>query len=60
MGNCCADDKGGVSQPGGQNKTLSNSKVEDAVNAIFEKYDKDKSGLLDKNELTDVINASLA
>jgi Ca2+-binding EF-hand superfamily protein len=60
MGNCCADDKGGVSQPGAHNKTLSNSKVEDAVNAIFEKYDKDKSGLLDKSELTDVINASLA
>lgn len=60
MGNCCADDKGGVSSPGTHNKASSGDKFENAVNAIFDKYDKDKSGLLEKHELTEVINASLA
>lgn len=37
----------------------SDDKFEKAVNAIFDKYDKDKSGELDKAEVTNVINAAL-
>jgi len=55
MGNCCANEQGNVSQP-----SKSDDKFEKAVNAIFDKYDKDKSGFLDKAEVVQVINAALA
>lgn len=54
MGSCCVSDQANVSQP------KSDDKYQKAVNAIFDKYDKDKSGLLEKSEVVQVINAALA
>jgi Ca2+-binding EF-hand superfamily protein len=59
MGGACCGDASATSQP--QNKPKdSGDKFEKAVNTIFDKYDVDKSGYLDKNELSKVINAALS
>ncbi len=47
-------------QPQPQSKaSAQDEKLRKAVNTVFEKYDKDKSGLLDKDEVFVVINAAL-